>query len=93
MAFSVEGSPEKAIQVKSKVKKSMLIIFFDIKGFVHKVFVLAANNQSHILAVSSRQRTVSHFLFSREFLTKNMTVIPLLFFVSPIEDETERPPF
>jgi hypothetical protein len=32
---------KKARQVKSKVK-SMLIIFFDIKGIVHKEFVLAA---------------------------------------------------
>jgi hypothetical protein len=32
---------KKARQVKSKVK-SMLIILFDIKGIVHKEFVLAA---------------------------------------------------
>jgi hypothetical protein len=32
--------PKKARQVKSKVK-SMLITFFDIKGIVHKEFVLA----------------------------------------------------
>jgi hypothetical protein len=31
--------PKKARQVKSKVK-SMIIIFFDIKGIVHKEFVL-----------------------------------------------------
>jgi histone-lysine N-methyltransferase SETMAR len=33
-------TPKKAQQVKSKVK-SMLIIFFDIKGIVHKEFILA----------------------------------------------------
>jgi hypothetical protein len=32
--------PKKAKQVKSKVK-SMVIIFFDMKGIVHKEFVLA----------------------------------------------------
>jgi hypothetical protein len=32
--------PKAARQVKSKVK-SMLIIFFDIKGIVHKEFLLA----------------------------------------------------
>jgi hypothetical protein len=35
MAFSVQGRPRKARQVKSKVK-SMLIILFDIKGIAHK---------------------------------------------------------
>jgi hypothetical protein len=34
------GQTEKARQVKSKVK-SLLIIFFDIKGIVHKEFALA----------------------------------------------------
>jgi histone-lysine N-methyltransferase SETMAR len=28
------------------------------------------------LAVASQQRSVSHFLFPRELLTKNMTVVP-----------------
>jgi hypothetical protein len=32
--------PERAGQVKSKVK-NLLIIFFDIKGIVHKEFALA----------------------------------------------------
>jgi hypothetical protein len=40
MACSVQGSPKKARHVKSKVK-SMLIIFFDIKGIVHKDLVKA----------------------------------------------------
>jgi hypothetical protein len=40
MACLVQGRPKKVRQVKSKVK-SMLIIFFDIKGIVHKEFVLA----------------------------------------------------
>jgi hypothetical protein len=78
---------KKARQVRSKIK-SMLIIFFDIKGIVHKEFVLAlqtVNSAHHFdvlwrlcdkcektsprtfvtkeLAVASRQRTVSHFLF------------------------------
>jgi hypothetical protein len=39
LAVSVQGRPQKARQVKSEVK-SMLIIFFDIKGVVHKEFVL-----------------------------------------------------
>jgi hypothetical protein len=37
--------PKKARQVKSKVK-SMFIIFFDIKGTVHKEFVLAGQTVS-----------------------------------------------
>jgi hypothetical protein len=48
------------------------------------------------LAVASRQLTVSHFLFIREFFTKsNMTVVtqPPYFSVSLFEDKTERPPF
>jgi hypothetical protein len=40
MACSVQGRPKKARQVRSKVK-SMLIIFFDIKGIIHKEFVLS----------------------------------------------------
>jgi hypothetical protein len=40
MACSVQGRPRKTRQVKSKVK-STLILFFDIKGIVHKEFVLA----------------------------------------------------
>jgi hypothetical protein len=39
---------KKAKQVKSKVK-SMLIIFFDIKGIVHKEFVLASQTVSSAL--------------------------------------------
>jgi hypothetical protein len=50
------------------------------------------------LAVASQQHTVSHFLFTREVLTKNnMTLVPhppsLPFSVSLIEDKTERSPF
>jgi hypothetical protein len=40
MACLVQGRPKKARQVKSKVKR-MLIIFFDIMGIVNKEFVLA----------------------------------------------------
>jgi hypothetical protein len=40
MACSVQGRPKKARRVKRKVK-SMTIIFFDIKGIVHKEFVFA----------------------------------------------------
>jgi hypothetical protein len=40
MERSKSRKPKKARQVKSKVK-SMLIIFFDIKGIVHKEFVMA----------------------------------------------------
>jgi hypothetical protein len=36
---------EKARQVKSKVK-SMLIIFFDIRGIVHNKFILAGQTVS-----------------------------------------------
>jgi hypothetical protein len=39
MTCSVQGRPKKARQVKSEVK-SILIIFFHIKGIVHKEFVL-----------------------------------------------------
>jgi hypothetical protein len=55
------------------------------------------------LAVASRKCTVSHLIFTREFLIKsNMTVDPPnlsdlapcdLFSVPLIEDKTERPPF
>jgi hypothetical protein len=38
--------PKKARKAKVKVK-SMLIIFFDIKGIVHKTFVLAGQTVSH----------------------------------------------
>jgi hypothetical protein len=41
MACSAQGRLKKAKQVKSKVK-SKFIIFFDIKGVVHKEFVLAS---------------------------------------------------
>jgi hypothetical protein len=40
MACSAQGISKKARQVKSKVK-SMLIIFFDIRGIVHKEFAMA----------------------------------------------------
>jgi hypothetical protein len=40
MACSVHGTPKKATRVKCKVK-SMPIIFFGVKGAVHKEFVLA----------------------------------------------------
>jgi hypothetical protein len=40
VARSSQGRPRKARHLKSKVK-SMLIIFFNIKGIVHKEFVLA----------------------------------------------------
>jgi hypothetical protein len=55
----------------------------------------ALNFGNRKLAVASQQHTVSHFLFTREFLTKNMTVVPhpSYFPVSPIEDKTERLPF
>jgi hypothetical protein len=40
MACSVQGKPKKARQMKRKVK-SMLNIFFGIKGNVYKEFILA----------------------------------------------------
>jgi hypothetical protein len=43
MACSVQGRPKMTRQVRSKVK-SMLIIFFDFKGIVHKEFVMAGQN-------------------------------------------------
>jgi hypothetical protein len=39
-ACSVQSRPKKLRQVKSKAK-SMLIIFFDTRGSVHKEFILA----------------------------------------------------
>jgi hypothetical protein len=40
MACSVQGRQKKGGEVKCKVK-NMLIIFFGIKGTIHKEFVLA----------------------------------------------------
>jgi hypothetical protein len=40
MACSAQGRPQRAIQVKGKIK-SMLIIFSDIKGIVQKKFAPA----------------------------------------------------
>jgi hypothetical protein len=48
------------------------------------------------LAIASRHCTISHFLFTGEFLTKKNDCHPpptLLFSVSLIEGKTERPPF
>jgi hypothetical protein len=45
MAYSVQGRPKKARQVKSKIR-GMLIIFFDIKGIVHKELFLAGQTVS-----------------------------------------------
>jgi hypothetical protein len=45
MAFAVQGRPKKAKQVNSKAE-SMLIIFFNIKGIVHKGIVLAGQTVS-----------------------------------------------
>jgi hypothetical protein len=39
---SINSRPRKARQVKIK-DESMLIIFFDIKGIVHKEFILAGH--------------------------------------------------
>jgi hypothetical protein len=44
--WQFQGRLKKAIQVKSKVKR-MLIIFFDIKDMVHKEFVLAGQSLPH----------------------------------------------
>jgi hypothetical protein len=40
MSCTVQGRPKKARQVKS-IFKSIIIIFFHIKGIVYKEFVLA----------------------------------------------------
>jgi hypothetical protein len=54
MAYSVQGRPKKARQVKSNVM-SMLIIFFDIKRILHKEFVLTSQtvNSAYYCAVLS----------------------------------------
>jgi hypothetical protein len=59
-----------AIQVKSKV-----IIFFDIKGIVHKQFILVGQTVSS--AYCCDNAPYHNSFFTREFLTKNnMTVVP-----------------
>jgi hypothetical protein len=57
MACSLQGRPKKARQLKSKVK-STLIIFFDIKGIVHKEFALAGQtvNSAYYCDVLRRLR-------------------------------------
>jgi hypothetical protein len=110
--------PKKARQVKSRVK-SMLIILFDIKGIVHKEFVLAGQiinsayycdilwqlreNVRRLRSKLLRQKnwllhhdnSLSHtFLFSREFLTKDiMTVVlhpPYISLFPRLKHKTER---
>jgi hypothetical protein len=39
MTYLVQGRPKEAKRMKSKVK-GMIIIFYDIKGIIHKEFVL-----------------------------------------------------
>jgi hypothetical protein len=55
MSCSVQGRKKKLRQLKTKVK-SMLIIFFDFKGTVHKEFVLAVKtvNFAHYCHVLRR---------------------------------------
>jgi hypothetical protein len=77
------------------------VIFFDMKGIVHKEFVVAGHTPSSAYFGDKRDTPPHTSLFSREFLTKNiMTIITLLtwlcplwlFSVFPIEDKTEWPP-
>jgi hypothetical protein len=105
-------------QTKIKIK-SMLIIFFHMKGIVYKQFVLARqtvntaydcnvlqrlremcknfalNFGTKGLAVTSRQRTISHLFLPGIFWPKT-TWLPLptrpTFLFFPIENKTERPP-
>jgi hypothetical protein len=48
----------------------MLIILFDISGIVRKEFVLAGQTVSTALAVASRQRAISQFLFHQEIFDR-----------------------
>jgi hypothetical protein len=87
--------------------KSILIIFLDIKGIVHKDFVLAGQtvNPAYCCDVSRwlhekvpRCYTISGSLFTRHFFSiNNMIVVPpppkFYFSVSSIEDKTEKTPF
>jgi hypothetical protein len=51
MACSVQGRPKTARHVKSNVK-SMFIIFFNIKGIVHKEFALVGRAANSIYTVT-----------------------------------------
>jgi hypothetical protein len=84
----------------------MLIIFFDIKGIVHKESVLAGQVvfSTYCCDILQRLHWLLHHdnapshtsLSTREFLAINIMAIPpstLLLPVFPNEDKTERLPF
>jgi hypothetical protein len=112
--------PKKVRQVKSKAK-SMLITFYDIKGIVHKEFILAGQiinphttvtfygdcikmcedftpnfgNKRTGCCIMTKLRHTLPFPQGNFFTKNNKNIIlyPPYFFVSLIEDKTERPPF
>jgi hypothetical protein len=96
--FKADG--KKGRQVKSKVK-SILIIFFDIKGIVNKEFVLAGQRVNsayycdNLWLLHENVRRLRPKLWRRKYwlLHHDNTPPTLLFSVSPVEDKTERSQF
>jgi hypothetical protein len=72
MVCPVQGRPKKVRQMKSKVK-STLIIFLDIKGIVHKEFVLASQTvkSAYSYDVTRRLREKVRRLRSKLWRQKN----------------------
>jgi hypothetical protein len=94
--FEWQGRTKKVTWVQSKVK-TMFIIFFDIKGIVHKEFVLAGQTVNYAFSCDILQRlcylstlpfTQGNFLPKKKYNFHSPPTI--LFSVSPIENKIEK---